>query len=110
VTIARMSGTAVAATDTKQDTELGSLGLNLAPAGDGKAGVAVVGVEPDSPVAEKGVSTGDVIKEVAGQSVRTPADVKAALEASRKDGRKSVLFLVESNGNTRFVAVQVPAA
>jgi serine protease Do len=110
VTIARMSGTAAAAADPKQGTEPGSLGLNLAPAGNNETGVAVVGVEPGSPAAEKGVSTGDVIKEVAGQSVRTPADVKAALEASRKDGKKSVLFLVESNGNTRFVAVQIPSA
>jgi serine protease Do len=110
VTITRMSGTSAAATEPQQGTELGSLGLSLAPAGNDGAGVAVVGVEPGSPAAEKGVSTGDVIKEVAGRSVQTPADVKAALEASRKDGRKSVLFLVESKGNTRFVAVQIPTA
>jgi serine protease Do len=110
VTIARMSGASVAAADPQQGTAMGTLGLSLAPAGDDKTGVAVTGVEPGSPAAEKGVSTGDVIKEVAGRSVRTPADVKAALEASRKDGKKSVLFLVESNGNTRFIAVQVPTA
>ncbi|MBM1170016.1 Do family serine endopeptidase [Microvirga arabica] len=110
VTIAKMSGTSAAAADPQQGTEMGKLGLNLAPAGNNKTGVAVVGVEPGSPAAEKGFSTGDVIKEVAGQPVQTPADVKAALEASRKDGKKSVLFLVEASGGTRFVALQVPAA
>jgi serine protease Do len=110
VTIARMSGTSTAAADTKQGTEMGNLGLSLAPAGNDKTGVSVVGVEPGSPAAETGIGTGDVIKEVAGQPIRTPADVRSALEASRKDGKKSVLFLVESKGNTRFVAVQIPAA
>ncbi|WP_246812393.1 Do family serine endopeptidase [Microvirga sp.] len=110
VTIAKMSGTSTAASDATQGTEMGKLGLSLAPASDDKKGVAVVSVEPGSPAAEKGLRTGDVIKEVAGQPVQTPADVKAALEASRKDGKKSVLFLVEASGGTRFVALQVPAA
>ena len=110
VTIARMSGTSTAAADPKQGIEMGTLGLSLAPGGDDKKGVAVTGVEPGSPAAEKGFSTGDVLKEVAGQPVQTPTDVRSALEASRKDGKKSVLFLVESKGNTRFIAVQVPAA
>ncbi|MCB5177458.1 Do family serine endopeptidase [Microvirga lenta] len=114
VTIGKMPSTTTAAADSKAGTEVGKLGLNLAPAsatGDNdKAGVAVVGVEPGSPAAEKGFKTGDVIAQVAGQPVQTPADVKNALEASRKDGKKSVLFLVEAKEGTRFIALQIPAA
>jgi serine protease Do len=115
VTIGKMPGTStVAAADVKQGTEVGKLGLSLAPAAttgnSDKNGVSVVSVEPGSPAAEKGFSTGDVIKEVAGQPVQTPADVGNALEASRKEGKKSVLFLVETTGGTRFVALQIPAA
>ncbi|WP_246742696.1 Do family serine endopeptidase [Microvirga splendida] len=110
VTISRMDGTSTAAADPKQDAAVGKLGLSLAPTGDNKKGVAIVGVEPGSPGAEKGLKSGDVIAEVAGKPVQSPADVKAAIEASRKDGKKSVLFLVEANGNSRFVAVQVPTA
>jgi len=40
----------------------------------------------------------------------TPADVRNALEASCNEGKKSVLFLVEAQNGTRFMAVQIPSA
>jgi hypothetical protein len=49
-----------------------------------------------SPAAEKGFKAGDVIAEVAGRPVASPEEVRQAVEASRKDGRKAVLFRVES--------------
>ncbi|RDI52416.1 Do family serine endopeptidase [Microvirga subterranea] len=114
VTIGKMPSTSNASLERGEGAEMGKLGLGLAPAsttGDGdQKGVAVVSVEPGSPAAEKGFRTGDVILEVAGKAVQTPTDVRNAIEASRKDGKKSVLFLIQAEQGTRFVALQIPAA
>ncbi|MCC2653830.1 MAG: serine peptidase, partial [Microvirga sp.] len=93
-------------------TEMGSLGLRLAPGSTagGTKGVAVIGVEPGSTASDKGFKTGDVIADVAGQAVETPADVRKALDDSRKGGKKNVLFRVESKDGARFIAVPVPTA
>ncbi|MBJ6126996.1 Do family serine endopeptidase [Microvirga splendida] len=114
VTIGKMSDRTASASSQQDGTmEMDKLGLRLAPgaaAGGDVKGVAVVGVEPGSTAAEKGFKTGDVIAEVGGQAVQTPADVRKALEDSRKTGRKNVLFRVEAEAGARFIAVPVPAA
>ena len=86
-----------------------ALGLQLAPAssvaGSGNEGVVVTRVLPDSPAGERGFKTGDVILEVAGKPVSNPADVRKALEAARKDSKRTVLMRVKSGEGTRFVAL-----
>jgi serine protease Do len=97
--------------DTK--TSLDDLGLVLttkAEAGLDGEGVVIAEIDPDSPAAEKRLSTGDVILEVAGMKVESPSDVLKALEKAEKDGRKAVLFRVESNNATRFVALPMNLA
>jgi serine protease Do len=81
------------------------LGLQLAPTEGGEEGVAVTEVDPSSPAAEKGIRKGDVILDVAGRTVSKPEDVKTAVEAARKDGRKIVLMRLKSREGVRFVAV-----
>src|SRR5215813_6536010 len=86
------------------------LGLQLAPAaeveGAGNQGVAVVGVEQGGRAAERGFKTGDLIFEVGGKQVAKPADVRDALVAAHKAGRKVVLMRVKTaQAATRFVAV-----
>jgi len=85
------------------------LGLQLAPAnavtGGGGEGVVVTNVDPDGPAAERGFKTGDVILEVAGKTVSTPADVRNALNEVRKDGKRTVLMRVKSGETSRFVAL-----
>ena len=66
--------------------------LNL-PAGT--TGVVITGVSPSSDAAQKGLQRGDVILSVNRQSVTTPAQVLAAVEAARRAGRSSVLLLVK---------------
>jgi serine protease Do len=115
VTLGRQAGDKTASAETpSQAAETGKLGLTLAPAGSvaglDQKGVAITGVQPGSPAAERGFQTGDVIAEVAGKPVETPADVASAIEASRKDGKKAVLFRVEAKNGARFIAVPVPAA
>ncbi len=88
---------------TKPDDgfDLSSLGLDVAPADDG-AGVKITAVAPNSPAAERGLKTGDVILEVAGKEVATPADVS---EAVRTEAGKRVLMLVRSGDNQRYIAL-----
>ena len=52
-----------------------------------------------------GFSTGDVILEVAGKSVSTPADVRDVVASARTEGKRTVLLRVKKGDNTRFVAL-----
>jgi serine protease Do len=85
------------------------LGLTLAPAkqvaGSGVQGVAVVGVDSDGPAAEHGVTTGDVILDVGGETVTNAADVRKALFEAKKAGRHAVLLRVKTADATRFIAI-----
>jgi serine protease Do len=90
---------APAAKPTAQN--LSVLGLEVAPADDG-AGVKVTGVKPDSPAADRGISVGDVILEIAGVEVNSTTDVQTALKDS---GNKRVLMLLKSGDNQRYVAL-----
>jgi serine protease Do len=116
VKLGRLSDGRTASADPKGERSetIGPLGLELAPAasvgGSGKEGVAVTDVRAGSPAAEKGFRTGDVIAEVAGRAVETPADVRQALEGARKDGKKAVLFRVVTRDGARFIALEVPTA
>jgi serine protease Do len=97
----------------KEDTRVGgSFGLQLAPAKDvdgaGKEGVVVTDVNPNGAGAEQGIRQGDVILEMAGKPVSEPAQVKAALDEARKDGRKSVLMRLKTGEASRFVALAFP--
>jgi len=90
-----------------QRTSLDALGLTVAPADGEGQGVVITRVKPDSPAAEKGLQPGDQIVEVAGKAVTVPGDVESGVEAARENGRKSVLMLVRSGDNRRFVALPV---
>ena len=67
----------------------------------------MVQVSPDSPAAEKGIRSGDVIKRVGNSEVSHPGQVVAEVSKATEKDRKSVLLLVERNGSDRFVAVNI---
>ena len=94
---------------TNSKSSLASLGVELAPAaslpGVGKEGVVISDIDPEGAAAQKGLKVGDVILEASGKPVSRPADVTAALDDAKKDGRKAVLFRVKSGDNTHYVAV-----
>jgi serine protease Do len=100
--------------ETPSTTDIGKLGLTLAPAGTvagaGSDGVVVTKVDPDGAAAGQGVKTGDVILDIAGKSVTNPNDISTALTAAQKDGKKSVLLRVKSGQGTRYLALPVGRA
>jgi serine protease Do len=93
------------------NVDLAKLGLTLAPAnrvaGAGSEGVVVTGVDSSGVAADHGFSTGDVILQVAGKTVSTPADVRKVIASARTDGKHTVLVRVKTGDNTRFVALPV---
>jgi len=71
-------------------------------------GVVITGVDGNSAAADKRLSAGDVIVEVAQEAVNDPADVQKRIDQLKKDGRKSALFLVaNADGELRFVALSL---
>ncbi len=69
-------------------------------------GVVITGVDASSPAADKRLSAGDVIVEIAQEAVATADDFQARIDKLKKEGRKSALLLVVgSDGELRFVAL-----
>jgi serine protease Do len=75
---------------------------------DSVKGVVITSVDSSSDAAEKRLSAGEVIVEVAQEAVTNAADVKKRVEQLKKDGKKSILLLVSNaDGELRFVALSV---
>ena len=75
---------------------------------DSVKGVIITNVDSTSDAAEKRLSAGEVIVEVAQEAVSNATDVKKRVDALKKDGKKSILLLVSTaEGELRFVALSV---
>jgi serine protease Do len=71
-------------------------------------GVVITGVDASSPAADKRLSPGDVIVELAQEAVASADDFQAKIDKLKKDGRKSALLLVAgADGELRFVALSL---
>jgi serine protease Do len=90
------------------------LGIQIAPAnevaGSGDKGVAIVGVDPNGTGAAQGLAAGDVILDVSGKPVSTPADVKSGIDSAKSQGKKAVMMRIQTADGARFVAVPFPKA
>jgi serine protease Do len=82
------------------------LGLTVAPKA-GTAGVVVTNVDPEGAAVEHGFKTGDVILEVAGRKVGSAGDMRNAVQAAEKGGRRTVLMRVKSGDATKYVTLPV---
>ena len=72
--------------------------------------MVIAEVDPSGPAADIGFKAGDVILDVGGKTVGTPAEVRKALGDARSEGKHSVLMRVKSDEGTRFVAVPLGRA
>lgn len=74
---------------------------------DGPDGLFVANVDEASEAFEKGMRAGDIIEKAGQRRVGTIDALEEQLEAAQDAGRKSVLLLVRSGGNPRFIALSV---
>jgi serine protease Do len=100
--------------DQGSAVDVPKLGFSLAPAGkvagSDAIGVLVTAVADGGVAADHGLQVGDVILDVGGKTVSTPADVSQGLSDARKEGKHSVLFRVKSGEDTKFVALPLGSA
>ncbi len=73
-------------------------------------GVIVVDVTAQSPAAEAGIRPGDMIMKVGGKAVESAQALAQAVDAATSDTKKSMLLMVERQGQPLFVAVRLPKA
>jgi serine protease Do len=74
---------------------------------DSVNGVVITDVDNGGPSADKGMKAGDVVVEVAQDDVKTTDQILSKVDEAKKAGRKSVLLLVDRQGDLRFVAVKI---
>jgi serine protease Do len=90
----------------QRGTSLARLGLSVAPHTGGN-GIVVTAVDPDGIAAEQGFQAGDVIVQVAGKKVGNVGDLRSAVEAAERAGKRTVLMRVKTGDGIRFVAMPV---
>ena len=103
--------------EVAQETFLERLGLTVSTISDDLAwknglsptveGLLVVTTAPGGPAEQAGVRTGDVIVEIDQDSALTSEDAVAALDALTIQGRRSMLLLLDRNGDAVFAVVRV---
>ena len=84
-----------------------ALGMTLVPNGDGSGGLLIQNVDGDSPAAQRGFATGDVILEVDNKPVSEPGDFDQAVQAVRDRGLNTVLIKIARDGEARFVGLPI---
>jgi serine protease Do len=100
--------------DTLTSAEIESLGVTIATLNDelrtryelepDATGVVIVDVREGSPAGEQSLRPGDVIVEVGQEEVNSPPEVQAKVNQAQQEGKKSVLLLIDRQGDLRFVA------
>jgi serine protease Do len=91
--------------DTKQ-TRLPQLGLAVAPKA-GTVGVVITSLDDDGAAAEYGLKIGDVILAAGGRRAVGAADLRNAVQAAEKGGKRTVLMRVRSGTTARYVTLPV---
>jgi serine protease Do len=74
---------------------------------DEAKGVVVTEVAQGSPAAEENLRAGDLIVEVGQEEVGSPPEVAAKINQAKRESKKSILLLVDRQGDLRFVALKL---
>jgi serine protease Do len=72
---------------------------------DTAKGLVVTEVAPDSPASDESLRPGDLVVEVAQEPVTSPSEALTKVNQAKKD-KKSVLLLIDRQGDLRFVALR----
>ncbi len=94
------------------------LGMTVAPLDDATreqfgispdvSGVVITEVAEKSAAAEKGVTAGEVITEIAQELVSSPQDVVDRIESLKEQGRRNALLMLASKtGELRFITLRM---
>ncbi len=71
-------------------------------------GVVVLGINPSSDAAQKGMSRGDIIMSANYRAIESVADLEAVVKKARSDNRDSVLLQVKKRGRSpQFAAIRL---
>ncbi|MEM1345686.1 MAG: DegQ family serine endoprotease [Pseudomonadota bacterium] len=111
------AGSAPAPGVVPQSLDMSALGMSLMPLtpemrarhsiADDVSGVLVESIDEAGPAGEKGISAGDVIVEIGQEPVNNPSEVAKRIEGALAAGRSSVLLLIQSGEDLRFVPLPV---
>ena len=91
-------GITIASLEKEQRTQFG-----LA---DTAKGVVITAVDVGSTAAEESLKPGDLIVEVGQEEVSSPPEVTAKVNQAQQEGKKSILLLIDRQGDLRFVALR----
>ena len=73
---------------------------------DTAKGVVITAVDAGSTAAEESLKPGDLIVEVGQEEVSSPPEVTAKVNQAQQEGKKSILLLINRQGDLRFVALR----
>jgi len=71
------------------------------------SGIIVTKVDPSSEAARKGIDQGDVIVDIDQQPVKDAENANDIIRRAAKNGRSSVLLLINREGDVSFVALKL---
>lgn len=74
---------------------------------DDVEGVLVVDVAPKTSAAEKGIRPGDIILKISQEEVKKPQDVIQRIKDAEKEERKSILLLIDRDGEPRYISIKI---
>jgi serine protease Do len=94
--------------DVTPAPEPSSVGITVVPNAGG-AGLLIQDVKPDTPAADRGFATGDVILQVDNKDVKSSAEFEAALQGVKDKGLTTALIKAERNGQVRFLGLPLEA-
>ena len=70
-------------------------------------GVVVVGVNDNSPAAERGIKPGDIIQKVDQVDINTSKEILKLVDEAKNKNKSSILFLIKRGLNARFIALPI---
>lgn len=110
-------GSVAGSSSTEEGIEIDKLGLTVNTLSDtlrkdfgvprSVQGIMIAKVDPSSEAARKGLDEGDVIVEINQQPVKDPENANDIIRRAAKNGRSSVLLLVNRDGDVQFVALKL---